>query len=180
MALDTQLFSLLNSVAGRSPFFDESIVFFALYLPYLLVIFFLGLVLFSQYQKREKIQILLVTALSSVIARFGVTELIRFFYHRPRPFADHSVTQLLTSNEWSSPSGHAAFFFAMATAIYLYNKRWGVGFFVAAMLITVSRVIAGIHYPSDIALGAFIGISLAYATYYFVHKRLEQQSDSTY
>ena len=170
MPLDIQLFYLLNNLAGQSPLFDAVIVFFASYLAYILVALFLVLVFFSQYPKREKLQIFWVTVISTIIARFGVTELIRFFYHRPRPFIDLPVNQLITSNEWSFPSGHATFFFAMATAIYLYNKKWGIFFFLATILITVSRVIAGIHYPSDIVGGALIGVAVAYTIFYFTRK----------
>ncbi len=166
MSLDTQLFFLLNNLAGQSPLFDEIIVFLASYPGYILIVLFLALVFFSHYSKPEKLQILLVTGISVIIARFGITELIRFFYHRPRPFIDLPVNQLLTSNEWSFPSGHATFFFALATAVYLYNKKWGIVFYIATILMTISRVVAGVHYPSDIIGGAVIGIAVACAVFY--------------
>jgi len=167
MELDTQLFYLLNNLAGQSQLFDGVIVFLASYLAYILIIAYLAFVFFSQYQRREKLQILFITGISVIVARFGVAELIRLFYQRPRPFSVlDNVQQLLTSNEWSFPSGHATFFFALATAVYLYNKKWGIGFFIATILITVSRVIAGIHYPSDIIAGAVIGIAVAYTVFY--------------
>ena len=167
MTVDIQLFYLLNSLAGQSHILDGIIVFFASYLAYILGISFLALVFFSQYPKREKWEIFWVTAISSLVARFGVAELIRLFYHRPRPFAAlPNVHQLLTDSAYAFPSGHATFFFAMATALYLYNKKWGVWFFIATVFITVGRVIAGIHYPSDIIGGAVIGIVVAYATFY--------------
>ena len=170
MTLETQLFYLLNNLAGKSQFFDNAVVFLASYFPYILIVLFLAILFFSQHQKLEKLEILLTIGISSIVARFGITEIIRFFYHRPRPFLDLPVHQLLTDNAWSFPSGHAAFFFAMATATYLYNKKWGVLFFIGAILITVSRVIAGIHYPSDIIGGALIGIAVACVTYYLVRK----------
>ncbi len=170
MALDTQLLYLLNNLTGQSPVFDGIVVFLASYLPYLLIVLFLALVVFSQYSKLEKWELLLVVGISGVIARFGVTELIRFFYHRPRPFLTLPVHQLLPESSWSFPSGHATFFFAMATAVYLYNKKWGIAFFIATILITMSRVIAGIHYPSDIVGGAAIGIIIAYATFYIARR----------
>ena len=171
MSLDTQLFYFLNNLASQSQLFDSIIVFLASYLAYILIIVFLALVFFSQYQRREKLQILFVAGASAIIARFGAVELIRLFYQRPRPFsALDNVQQLLISNEWSFPSGHSAFFFALATAIYLHNKKWGIGFFVATILITVSRVIAGIHYPSDIIGGAAIGIVVAYAVFYLARR----------
>lgn len=185
MTFDTQLFYLLNGIAGQSRLLDTVIVFFASYLAYILIIIFAVLLFVSQYPKREKWEIVFVTAISGVIARFGVTELIRFFYHRPRPFtALPGVHQLLTDSAWSFPSGHAAFFFAMSTAVYLYNKKWGTGFFIATILITVSRVIAGVHYPLDILGGALVGIGVACATFYVARKmsasQAQQNAISTY
>ena len=163
MILDTQLFYLLNSLVGKSPFFDGLIVFFASYLAYLVVVALLVLVFFSHYSKLEKWTILIVAGTASIIARFGATELIRVFYQRPRPFiALPDAHQLFTDSAWSFPSGHATFFFALSTAVYLYNKKWGIWFFGATILITVSRVIAGVHYPSDILGGALIGVVVAY------------------
>lgn len=165
MALDTQVFLLLNNLAGQSAAFDGTVVFFASYLPYLLVVLLPTLVFFSQYSKREKWEMLLVVGVSALVARFGVTELIRLFIHRPRPFLTLQVHQLLTDSSWSFPSGHSTFFFALSTAVYLYNKKWGVWFFIATLFITVSRVIAGIHYPSDIIGGAIIGSAVAYVVF---------------
>lgn len=171
MTLDTQLFFFLNGLAGQSLFFDGIIVFFASYLAYLMPVIFLGLVFFSSYSRREKWILLVVAGAASVIARFGVAELIRLFYHRPRPFLVlPDVHALFTDSAWSFPSGHATFFFAFSTAVYLYNKKWGIGFFVATVLITVSRVIAGVHYPSDIIGGAIIGIIVAYITVYIARR----------
>lgn len=170
MQLDTRLFFLLNDLAGKSRFFDMLVIFLAEYLQYFLVVVFLALLFFSSYSKREKLYLFWTTAVSSAVSRFGVTELIRFFYHRPRPFSVLPVRQLLFENEWSFPSGHATFFFAFAGAIYLYNKKWGIGFFIAALLMAASRIIAGIHYPSDIIGGIMIGAAVAYVVFYFTEK----------
>jgi undecaprenyl-diphosphatase len=171
MNLDTQIFFFLNNLAGQSPLFDKVIVFFASYLAYLVVAALLVLVFFSHYSKLEKWTILVVAGTASIIARFGITELIRVFYHRPRPFSTLlNVHQLITDTAWSFPSGHATFFFALSTAVYLYNKKWGTWFFGATILITVSRVIAGVHYPSDIIGGALIGIIVGYITFVFAKR----------
>lgn len=181
MALDAQLALLLNGLAGQSPLLDGIIVFFASYLAYILVAVFLAFLLYSSYVRREKLEILVVTAISVVVARGVITELIRFFYHRPRPFSElPEMRQLIDTTSWSFPSGHATFFFAMATAVYLYNKKWGIGFFIAAVLIAVSRVIAGIHYPSDVIGGALIGIGVGLATFHIARKAVPQEQNQTY
>ena len=106
------------------------------------------------------------------MARFGVAEIIRLFYKNPRPFLNHNVHQLILVNGYSFPSGHSAFFFAMATAIYFFNKKWGIGFFAASIIIGLSRVIAGVHYPSDIFGGMVIGIIVACLVFYFTNRKL--------
>ena len=161
MPIDVKIFYFFNNLAGRWPVFDALVIFIADYLQYFLIIAFLFVLFFSTYKKKEKIKIFLVTAISAAIARLGFVSLIRVFYHRPRPFLTLPVYQLIADNSFSFPSGHAAFFFAMAMAIYFYNKKWGAWFFIAAFLISVARVIAGVHYPTDILAGAVIGVLIA-------------------
>lgn len=171
MALDLRFFYFLNNLAGQYRFFDALVVFLAGYFQYLLAAVFILFLYFSKYTRLEKFRIFWITAFSTAIARIGVVELIRFFYLRPRPFTVFQVHQLLSEHEWSFPSGHSAFFFAMATAIYLYNKKWGIWFFIGAILMNISRIIAGIHYPSDILGGMIIGVLTAYLIFYFAERR---------
>lgn len=175
MTADTQLLYFLNNAVGQSPLTDGIIVFFATYLAYVLIIVFLILVLSASYSGREKLLVLLETAAATLIARFGITELIRLFYHRPRPFVTLDVYQLIPQTSWAFPSGHATFFFALSTAAYIYNKRWGIAFYLATLLMTASRVAAGVHYPSDILGGALIGIAVTYAVFYIVRKILPKR-----
>lgn len=170
MTLDVKLLYFLNNLTGKSQIFDNLTVFFASYLQYFLIAAFLLLLYFSAYPKRQKIYIFWVTIVSIIVARLGITEIIRFFYHRPRPFLTYQLHTLISENEWSFPSGHSAFFFAMAGAIYLYNKKWGIGFFIAALLMNISRIVAGVHYPSDILGGMIVGILVAYIIFYFAEK----------
>ena len=170
MPLDTQLFFLLNGLAGRSPTIDSLIVFCATYLAYIIVVAFVLLLAFSSYTHREKIRVIVIALVATLIARGVVTEGIRFLYHRPRPFVTYPVHQLIAENSWSFPSGHSITFFALASAVYFYNKKWGILFFVAAAVIAVSRVVAGVHYPSDIIGGALLGIGIGYGVFYVAEK----------
>lgn len=174
--MDLKLFFILNNLTGQSRVFDMLIIFLGAYFQYFLVIFLFLFLYFSKYSKQQKFRMFWVTIISTVIARFGIVEIIRFFYHRPRPFALHQIHQLLSENEWSFPSGHAAFFFAMATAIYLYNKKWGLYFFIGAIFMNISRIVAGVHYPSDIIGGMIVGVIVAYVVFYFAEKIMVQSS----
>lgn len=170
MAFDLALFYTLNNLAGQSRVGDGLIVFLASYLPYILTATFLLFLYVATCTRQEKLHIFWVTVISVVTARLGITEIIRFFYHRPRPFVTHQVHQLIPESAWSFPSGHSAFFFALAMAVYLYNKKWGAWFFVAAVILNTSRVVAGVHYPSDILGGAVVGMLTAYIVFCVARK----------
>jgi membrane-associated phospholipid phosphatase len=60
-------------------------------------------------------------------------------------------------------SGHAATSFAMAFVIGFLSPRWFPAALIVAILISLSRVIIGVHYPSDVFGGAVVGMLGAYA-----------------
>jgi len=175
--LDTQLFHLLNGLAGQSPTIDAIIVFCASYLAYILIAVFAVFLIFFVSARREQIELLVVAFIATAVARGVITEAVRLFYHRPRPFLTLPAHKLIDDTAWSFPSGHATFFFALSTAVYLYDKKWGTGFFIATVLITVGRVAAGVHYPSDILGGALIGIGVAYLTYRIARRITTKTAD---
>ena len=170
--LDTNTFLYLNGLTGHSSFFDSIVVFFAEYLPYILVVTIVWLVWKGTLDMRQKFYMLSVVFFSAFFARFGFASLIRFFYHRPRPFLAFHIQPLFPESSYSFPSGHASFFFALAFAIYFYNKKWGMWFLVATILITTARVIAGVHYTTDILGGAVVGLVSAYLTFKYLKPRL--------
>lgn len=72
-----------------------------------------------------------------------------------------------TLQTWSSlPSDHAVMFFAIATAIWLRDRRVGLVAYGWALLVgCLPRVALGLHYPSDIATGAIVGIAVMALSY---------------
>jgi undecaprenyl-diphosphatase len=163
--MDLEIFKLLHGLVGQSAFLDQVIVFCASYLAYILGAIFVGFLVLSQMERSQRWELFWLSVASTLLARGVLTELIRHFYHRPRPFLALNFTPLFSDSAWSFPSGHATFFFALSTAVYLYNRRWGAWFFAVSALITLARVAAGVHYPSDILAGAIIGIASTWLIY---------------
>lgn len=162
MGLNDTLSLALNSLVGRSPIGDALIGFFATYLAFVLVAVALYALYRAHWPRDKKIRAFLVVAVSTVVARYGVVEAIRAVYPNPRPFVALSeIRPLFTDASFSFPSGHASFFFALAAAIYCYDKKLGLWFAVAALLMGIGRVMAGVHYPADILAGAVVGYVIA-------------------
>lgn len=159
--IDIYNFLFWNGFAGRAEWLDNLIILLAVYLPFVLPVFLAVLVYRTKNGVQEKLLLISAPIVAGAFARFAVVELIRFFYHRPRPFLVLNFKSLFVENSFSFPSAHAAFFFAFSFTIFLYNRKWGIGFLIASLLITVARVAAGVHYPSDIVAGAFVGAVVA-------------------
>jgi undecaprenyl-diphosphatase len=82
---------------------------------------------------------------------------------RERPYISHAAIQPGTAplDRYSFPSGHtlhAAAFTLIATA-HVAELWFILGPF--ALLVAASRVVLGLHYPTDVAAGALIGVALA-------------------
>jgi membrane-associated phospholipid phosphatase len=58
----------------------------------------------------------------------------------------------------SMPSRHTASAFIIAMAILRFNVWAGVAYLFIAVMISVSRVCAGVHYVRDVIVGAAIAI----------------------
>jgi undecaprenyl-diphosphatase len=158
--MNTAIFQYFHSFAGQSIFLDNLIIFCAKYLPYLMVAA-LSLFLVLSRDRRQELKMILYAVASAVLARLVITEIIRYFYYSPRPFMVFDFTPLLYDFAGSFPSGHAAFFFALATIIFLFHKKWGIAYFTGTFIICISRIMAGVHWPSDILGGMIVGIGSA-------------------
>jgi undecaprenyl-diphosphatase len=158
------VFNLIHGWSGRSVFADIAAIFFAEYLPYLLVIGFLVLV-FYQSGARRKFYLFAEGALAVILARGIVTSIIGFFYVTVRPFVLLGFSPLISESGSSFPSGHMAWFFALALVIWFADRKWGFWYFILSALMGVARIYAGVHWPIDILGGAAIGLLSAW----FIH-----------
>lgn len=92
---------------------------------------------------------------------------VKFFANRHRPESDSiPLTRRLTRTPLSSsfPSGHTASAVAFATAAGLEFPNTAAPLGILAAGVGLSRVYTGVHYPSDVAVGAAIGAGAAVVT----------------
>lgn len=165
--VDHSVFELINQAAGKNIFLDSAGIFFANYFEYVMAFFLCVFLLLNKKHLRMVIE----AVFAATFARLGIVGFIRFLYPRFRPFVNNNIHLLIDKVDQASfPSGHASFFFGLATVIYLYSreieatgkhkysKKIGILFLVFAFLISISRVFCGVHWPLDVLAGAVVGI----------------------
>lgn len=132
-------------------------IFLTDYLGYILILATIFL-FFKQKKWSEKIYFFSVISLTIILSRGIIAEAIKFFDGRPRPFSVLNFQPLIEASgiNTSMPSGHAAFYFALAFVILFFNKKTGFYFTIAAILMGFARIFTGVHWPTDILAGAAI------------------------
>lgn len=181
MEINQTIFYALYNLAHKSIFLDWLIVFsanlFGIIMLCVLVLFLLfhsdGMFDPRQpfLQIKNKVKEISLVFFSGVSA-WIVATIIKNLIVSPRPFIlfDNVKPLFLHGAMESFPSGHATFFFAIALALFIKHKRMGVLYIFVALIISLARVIAGIHFPIDILGGAILGISITLILNYIFNR----------
>lgn len=103
------------------------------------------------------------SALASTALALLINQVIGKLWHRERPFAAHPSAHVWgsRSHDPSFPSDHASAAYAIAFAVFLFDRVTGSIFLLAATFIGVGRVFIGAHYPADVLAGALVGLGAA-------------------
>ena len=67
----------------------------------------------------------------------------------------------------SFPSDHTIVFFSVCISIALFRKRFWYLWVALALILSISRIYVGVHYPVDILVGALLGTIAAILVYKF-------------
>lgn len=169
--IDLEILYFFNQYAGKNALLDHTIEFISINHIFKGGVFVL-LVWFLWFKKGEKKvyrPLIILNLIGCFIAMFIARIMAKVLPFRFRPIHDPSldVSMPLGFDETyaeglsSFPSDHAALFFALATGIYFLNKKLGIiALFYAFLVICLPRVFLGLHFPTDIMAGAFIGTSI--------------------
>lgn len=155
--MDYALFQCINGLAGRWPAVDELMRFFAT--DYIVPTSLICIVVFLWFSGRRELQEQSLLAIVSLVLANAFVSASNALWFRPRPFADHDVNLLFYHPSDSSfPANSMATTWALAWALWTYDRTIGGIALALAFMMGLSRVFVGIHYPLDIVAGAIVGI----------------------
>lgn len=123
--------------------------------------------LFERRRQGKSIEFFILLLIGSFLAMTVSRIMQNFSAYRPRPLHNSNIEyqlpfgiEISALEGWSSfPSDTSALAFAIASGIFLASKRLGVvAFLWTIIVVAFPRAYAGLHYPSDLAGGALIGL----------------------
>lgn len=108
----------------------------------------------------------LAASMPVIIARLG-TDILKVLFERPRPFSvfasDPDAVKVIFDppSSFSFPSGHASTAFSVAVILVTWFGVPRTAAYSFAILICLTRLYLGVHFPSDILAGAIWGFAIA-------------------
>lgn len=170
---DVAVFHLINQLTGLNPLVDEVARFVVNdYAMPTLFAFVIGGLWFAggTPEERERCQRAVLYAIVAVVLANLAVKFFWIAFFRPRPFAvEEGVKMLFYRPSVSSfPSEPVATLAALAFGVFLLERRVGAVLLALMTVFAFTRVMAGVHYPSDVLAAALLGGLGAYLPYRYV------------
>jgi undecaprenyl-diphosphatase len=164
--VDWSLLHALNDFMYRHDGVEDPLLFYvnvseALFAATLAILFLAARGAAHAAWRRASVAAALSAGLALAIGK-AISEIV----DRARPFvADPHGVHIFAAHSADPgfPSDHATAAFAVAVALLLRKRSWGIAALVLAAVLAVGRVAIGVHYPTDVIAGAALGSAGALA-----------------
>ena len=140
---------------------SNSVIVFNIAAP--LSVFSAGVIRHDKHLKEDAAYMLGGYIVSSV-----VTQGMKVIIQRPRPYVTYpDIIKRSEGGGYSMPSGHTSAAFCTATSLSLLFPKWYViaPCYLYAASVGYSRMYQGVHYPTDVMVGAMVGAGSAWLAY---------------
>ena len=164
--INIELFRMFNDLGKEVMFLNPIMIFFAKYMKYFLLF---GIIMYWFTREREN-RIMIISSMFAFVVAEVFGAIAGAIHSNNQPFAELSnVNQLIGhAIDNSFPSDHAIEFFSICITFLLFKKNLRYVWLAIAILVSISRVWVGVHYPADILVGAILGIIGAALCYWVI------------
>lgn len=164
--VNISLFRMINDLGKEFTFLNPVFVFIAEYTVFLL----LATVIVFWFTRVRRNRLMIISAFISVVMAEILARLVGLLHSNNQPFAElANVNKLIEKTvDNSFPSDHTIIFFAFCFTFFLFRK--GFWWIIVAVLVAISRIWVGVHYPADVTVGAIIAIVTSILAFTIVKK----------
>ena len=148
------------------------VIFGATYLIFIIAIIVL---IYFLRQPRAKQKELVIFSLVTLPLIYLTSLIAGWLYYNPRPFMmGHFVPIVPHKDTNGFPSDHTLASVAMAVVVWRSNRRLGLILLALAVLVGISRVLAGVHHAVDIVASFIIAIVVGWLSHRFIFDKLRR------
>ena len=158
MDINSSLFRLINDLGFQIPALNPIFIFIAEYFLYVLII----VLIYYLFKDNGKHRMMVFAAVVSCLLAVILGKIAGQFHYNVQPFVTlDNVNQLIDKEVNNSfPSDHTILSFTICMTLFLFDKRrWY--FLLIGLLVGVSRVWVGVHYPFDVLTSIVLSIVAA-------------------
>lgn len=150
------VFKAINGIAHESGLLDKIMIVLEKYGPLIFMAALAAFYLYGVYRKDKMLRYAAMDTLAITVINMFLGFAIGIFYYEPRPFVSNKVN-LLTPHapDTSFPSDHSLGTMSIALGIHNYYKICGKILIILSLLVGISRVYIGVHYPMDV-VGSYL------------------------
>jgi len=159
-----------------SPVLDHTLPWFTYLGSHFAVIFFIILSWILTRQRKVLRRLVPIYGIQSVVL-YG----LKYLINRERPLFFLEMASKISKNpgeilDPSFPSAHAVFAFMIATILAQWFPRYRIIFFIFAGIIGWTRIYLGLHYPTDVIVGALLGYGIT-KLFFLTKLRIDKRSN---
>ncbi|WP_442892120.1 phosphatase PAP2 family protein [Companilactobacillus sp. HBUAS59699] len=169
--MDIYLFRSVNNLANKSDLLNLVGIFTAKYTVYILALIMICLWFVKRNDSKFR-QMLMISVISCLLSELVGKFIAGNIYFHRQPFAVlSSVNQLIPKSVGNSfPSDHTIVFFSIMIIFFIYTKsKIRYIFPVIAIIVGLSRIFVGVHYPIDVFVGASIGTIISIISFIYLN-----------
>lgn len=164
--INVELFRWINNLGIEHTYLNSTFIFIAKYMVVILAL--LTIVFWFSKDRRNRMMVISATITFVVAETLG--KIAGQLHSNNQPFVELAhVNQLIEKTVNNSfPSDHTILFFSFCITFCIFQKRWAFIWVLSAILVGISRIWVGVHYPADVIAGALISIVSAFVIAFIV------------
>ncbi|MFC5464975.1 phosphatase PAP2 family protein [Lederbergia graminis] len=151
--MDSTLFHFVNDIAGKSTILDNIMILFS---RFGIFAFILSIIIFLFIKNKRSIA---SYGIFSIVFALLTSRALKYLIDRDRPFVVEDVNLLFEKSASPSfPSDQATICGVFIACFWMLSPKWRWLTLILGLLVAISRIFVGHHYPSDVLSGLIIGI----------------------